>query len=95
MPEDTGVDSSTRSSAPAPDVTETEGASGGRRRPGAGGGGAGGTGTGLDGQFVSKLARRLADSFPLLTADEIKNEVRRLLNPETKGEANKVREMLG
>lgn len=96
LPEDTGVDSGTRSSAPAPDPTETEGAGGGRRRQGAAGAGAGaGTGTGLDGQFISKLARRLADSFPLLTADEIKNEVRRLLNPETKGEANKVREMFG
>ena len=76
-------------------MAKDEGASGGRGRPGAGGGGGGGgggTSTGLDGQFISKLARRLADSFPLLTADEIKNEVRRLLKPETKGEGNKVGE---
>lgn len=62
---------------------------GGRKSRGAGSSGAS---TGKDGQFISKLARRLADSFPLLTADEIKNEVRRLLKPETKGEGNKVGE---
>ncbi|CBN74878.1 conserved unknown protein [Ectocarpus siliculosus] len=52
----------------------------------AGGGGAGKGAGALDGQFISKLAKRLADSFPLLTTEEIKKEVRALLNPETKGD---------
>lgn len=64
-----------------------------RRRGGSGNGG--GAGSGVDGQFISKLARRLADSFPLLTADEINKEVNKLLHPETaKGDsATKVRGM--
>lgn len=62
--------------------------------PGAGGepGRAGGAaGKGLEGRLISRLSRRVADSFPLLTADEIKNEIRALLNPETKGDS-KVRQ---
>lgn len=53
---------------------------------GGGGGGAGKGAGGLDGQFISKLAKRLADSFPMLTTEEIKKEVRALLNLETKGD---------
>ncbi|CAM9761315.1 unnamed protein product [Ectocarpus sp. 12 AP-2014] len=57
----------------------------------AAGGGGGGCGAGkgaggLEGQFISKLTKRLADNFPLLTTEEIKKEVRALLNPETKGD---------
>lgn len=84
LPEDTDVEGtaskipSTASSAS--DAAETKGEGGRKSR---------GTSTGKD-QFISKLARRLADSFPFLTADEIKNEVRMLLNPETKGEMSKV-----
>lgn len=48
--------------------------------------GRGGAGKGLEGSLISRLSRRVADSFPLLTADEIKKEIRALLNPETKGE---------
>lgn len=90
LPEDADVESSTRggpsTTSSASEATEAGGlpgrAEGGRKSAAAG--------TGKDGQFISKLSRRLADSFPLLTADEIKNEVRMLLNPETKGELNKV-----
>eukprot|EP00752_Nemacystus_decipiens_P010935 g9718.t1 len=92
MPEDTDVEGSTSRSPSATssssEASEMEGmpsGDAGRKSRGAGST----TSTGKDGQFISKLARRLADSFPLLTADEIKNEVRMLLNPETKGEANK------
>lgn len=97
LPEDTDVESSTSrgpaAASSASEATETEGVPGNSRSSAEGGkkscGGAGsssGTSTGKDGQFISKLSRRLADSFPLLTADEIKNEVRMLLNPETKVE---------
>ena len=57
--------------------------------PGAGGEpgrGGGAAGKGLEGRLISRVSRRVADSFPLLTADEIKNEIRALLNPEAKGE---------
>lgn len=43
------------------------------------------TGTGLsDARLTSKLSRTLAANFPLLSADEIKKEIRRLLHPADK-----------
>lgn len=98
LPEDTGAES-TSGASPQPAASEAEEPTTGgegstppaRGRSGAGIGVSGtSSSSGLDTQFISKLARRMADSFPLLTADEIKSEVRALLNPETKAEANKV-----
>ncbi|CAM9092701.1 unnamed protein product [Pylaiella littoralis] len=60
----------------------------GRSRADTGGSGTS-SGSGPENQFIGKLTRRMADSFPMLTADEIKSEVRALLNPEAKAEANK------
>lgn len=39
-------------------------------------------------EFIGKLSRRLADSFPLLTADEITSRARELLDPESKGQVD-------
>ncbi|CAM9092949.1 unnamed protein product [Ectocarpus sp. 4 AP-2014] len=99
LPEGSGGERTTADEAIESGPTETErsaddagsGRSQRRRAGGsaAGGGGGGGAGKGtggLDGQFISKLSKRLADSFPLLTTEEIKKEVRALLNPETKGD---------
>lgn len=93
LPEDSGGESTTADETIESGRAETErsaddaGSGRNNRRAGSGGGGSGGAGKGtLDGQFISKLAKRLAGSFPLLTTDEIKKEVRALLNPETKGD---------
>lgn len=67
--------------------SETTTVPGDTASPGAGGEPGRGGGKGLEGRLISRLSRRVADSFPLLTADEIKNEIRALLNPETKAES--------
>ncbi|CAM9137694.1 unnamed protein product [Scytosiphon promiscuus] len=63
------------------DEAQHNDAAGGRRRDGSGSGGGGSSG--VDREFINKLARRLADSSPSMTADEIDKEVGKLLNPET------------
>lgn len=67
--------------------SETTTVPGDTASPGAGGEPGRGGGKGLEGRLISRLSRRVADSFPMLTADEIKNEIRALLNPETKAES--------